>query len=121
MANKNNKSSASSKSRNGDRNNGKAWGKNHDAKPKVLTNEQEERRAVKLARREQNRTAPMKTGPSYTMPKITWDWATETVAGRHHQTRRYRIVGMCMAHERGREYVESTETKEEAKTSRKRR
>lgn len=112
VANKGNKSSTVS-SRNAERDNGKAWGKNHNAKSKTLTVEQEARKIEKMERRASRRTRLAVAGPQYTMPKVTWDWATEMMVKRWPNTRRARIIKAVFMQEGRR--VEETEATPETK------
>lgn len=96
MANK----AASSKTRNSDRRNGKAWGKNHSPQVKSLTKEQQERKVHKDAERTKNKKPRKEAGNSYTMPKMTWEWATDSLGGRNNHTRRARIIARAMEQER---------------------
>jgi hypothetical protein len=88
------------KTGNPDRRSGKAWGKNHAAKVKVLTTEQQEHKAHKDAERERRRVASQDRGSNVTMPKISWDWCAEATAGRMTGTRRLRVVESVFAKER---------------------
>lgn len=100
MANK-----STTKTSNTNRNNGKAWGRNHDAKAKVLSVEAEARKARKdaaRAERAHNKVTLDKPGLPYTMPKITWEWATQSISGRNQHTRRSRIVATCFEYENAR-------------------
>lgn len=85
MANK-----TSAKTRNSERKNGKAWGKSHNAPVKVLSAEAQQSKAHKDAERRRKR--PPAGGSPLTMPKITWDWLTETMRGMHTRTKRYKTV-----------------------------
>lgn len=91
-----------SKTRNSDgRKSGKAWKKSHNAPVKTLTPEQQERKAQKDAERERRRTVSHERGSNVTMPSFDWEWATETMQGRHIHTRRFRTVEACMREQRG--------------------
>lgn len=96
------KTTKAAKTRNPERRNGKAWGKNHNAPAKVLSPEAQERKAHKDAERERKREVSHKPGWNITMPKITWEWATETLSGssRLVHTRRFRMVEAILVRER---------------------
>lgn len=75
------------KTRNPDRKNGKAWGKNHDKVTSAKTKPEKEKKA---------KSPRHPRGSSITWPKITWEWAMESVSGRHTGTRRFRLIDECI-------------------------
>ena len=90
------------KTRNPDRKNGKAWGKNHAPAVKVLSPEAQLRKAEKDLRRQ--RTAQFSgydRKPNITMPRITWRWAEEIMVARWPSTRRLRMLDAALAQQRG--------------------
>lgn len=95
------------KSRNSDRRSGKAWGKSHDAPVKVLSPEAQARKALREAERKDALIPPLERsrvgrGSNITMPKITWEWATNIMASRFPNTRRAVMVELCIAQEKAR-------------------
>ncbi len=94
------------KSRNSDRRSGKAWGKDHTATTEVLTAEQEQNKKIKQIERKNRqisrhaaRVAAKEVGPSVTMPKISWEWATKMMVARWPNTRKVRTMNEVLANE----------------------
>lgn len=94
------------KSRNSDRRSGKAWSKKHEASVKALSPEDQARKAHKDAERKAALTPPLERsrverGSNFTMPRITWEWCTSTLAACFPNTHRLRMVDACIASEKG--------------------
>ena len=88
------------KARNSERRNGKAWSKSHNATPRVLSNEEQERKTHKDAERV-SRTIQHVHGWSITMPTITWEWVERAMVSRWPDTKKVRMVDSVLAMERG--------------------
>ncbi len=87
------------KTRNPERRSGKAWGKNHNASDKVLSQETKDRMAARKSKRSQETKSDR--GLNVTMPKITWGWATEILRHRWPNTRKTRVIDMYTSMSKG--------------------
>jgi len=87
--------------RNGERKNGKAWGKGHNAPVKALSVEAQERKAHKDAARARRAPVSAKPGSNFTLFNVTWEWSMHTMAARWPNTRKVRALDTWIA--RGKE------------------
>lgn len=81
--------------RNPERRTGKAWAKDHGVEVKKNPNAEEEYKA-RRARRAQENGARLERGYSLTMPRITWEWCTQILSSRWPNTRKSAMVYMCI-------------------------
>lgn len=83
--------------KNSDRKTGKAWKKDHGVAVKAMTPEAKARKAERG-----KKPVGSPRGSNFTMPKISWGWATEVMAERWPNTRRVRGLDAEIERLRGR-------------------